>query len=127
MYFSFAPMEGLTSSIFRQTHARFFPGVDRYYAPFLAPDGQGKVKRSALRELEPERNQGIDLVPQILCNRPEAFLALSRELAAMGYREVNLNAGCPSGTVVPKHKGAGMLADLRSLDDFLAEVFSRCP
>ena len=48
VYFSFAPMEGLTSSIFRQTHARFFPGVDRYYAPFLAPDGQGKVKRSAL-------------------------------------------------------------------------------
>lgn len=127
MYFSFAPMEGLTSSIFRQTHARFFPDVDRYYAPFLAPDGQGKMKRSALRELEPERNVGIDLVPQILCNRPEAFLALSRELAAMGYREVNLNAGCPSGTVVPKHKGAGMLADLRSLDDFLAEIFSRCP
>jgi tRNA-dihydrouridine synthase len=120
-------MEGLTSRVFRRTHARFFPGVDRYYAPFLAPDGQGKVKASALRDLDPEQNRDISLVPQILCSRPEAFLALSRELAAMGYGEVNLNAGCPSGTVVPKHKGAGMLADLDSLDRFLAEVFSACP
>ncbi len=127
MIASFAPMEGLTSRVFRRTHARFFPGVDRYYAPFLAPDGQGKVKASALRDLDPEQNRDISLVPQILCNRPEAFLALSRELAAMGYGEVNLNAGCPSGTVVPKHKGAGMLADLDSLDRFLAEVFSVCP
>lgn len=127
MIASFAPMEGLTSQIYRRTHARFFPGVDRYYAPFLAPDGQGKVKASALRELDPELNRDLSLVPQILCNRPEAFLALSRELEAMGYEEVNLNAGCPSGTVVPKHKGAGMLADLDSLDRFLAEVFSACP
>ena len=125
MLFSLAPMEGLTYSEYRSLHARYFPGVDRYFAPFLAPDGQGRVKASALRELEPERNPGIRLVPQILCSRPEAFLLLSKELADMGYDEVDLNAGCPSGTVVPKHKGAGMLADLASLDAFLNEVFSR--
>ena len=124
MIFSFAPMEGITTSLYRRTHARFFPGVDRYYAPFLAPDGSGRVKASALRELAPEQNTDLDLVPQILCNRAEAFLSLGRELAAMGYREVNLNAGCPSGTVVPKHKGAGMLLDLRSLEEFLDQVFS---
>lgn len=124
MIASFAPMEGITSHLYRRIHARFFPGVDRYYAPFLAPDAAGKVKASSLKELYPENNKDLELIPQILCNRPEAFLALSRELAAMGYREVNLNAGCPSGTVVPKHKGAGMLQDLRSLDAFLAEVFS---
>ena len=125
MLFSFAPMEGISYSVFRRLHARSFPGVDRYYAPFLAPDGQGRVKSSAMRELDPERNPGIRLVPQILCNSPEAFLALSKELAAMGYGEVNLNVGCPSGTVVPKHKGAGMLLDLKSLDIFLNEIFSR--
>ena len=126
MVFSFAPMEGVTSHSYRRVHAEMFPGVSRYYSPFIAPDGSGKYKASHLRDILPENNAGLDLVPQILCNRPEAFLAVARELAAMGYREVNLNAGCPSGTVVPKHKGAGMLADLRSLDDFLAEVFSRC-
>ncbi len=124
MYYDFAPMEGLTTSIFRSIHARFFPGADRYYAPFLAPDGRGKVKASALRELDPEQNRDLRLIPQILCNSAQAFLGLSRELAAMGYGEVDINVGCPSGTVVPKHKGAGMLLDLRSLDRFLAEIFA---
>lgn len=124
MTFSFAPMEGVTNSIFRRLHAAAFGCVDWYYAPFLAPDGEERVKASALEELRPERNEGVPLVPQILCNRPEAFLSLGRELSAMGYREIDLNAGCPSGTVVPKHKGAGMLSDLVSLDRFLETVFS---
>ncbi len=126
MRLSFAPMEGVTTYSFRQLHAALFPGAEKYYAPFIAPDGSGKFKGGRLRDILPENNRDIRLVPQILCNRPEPFLAVARELAAMGYREVNLNAGCPSGTVVPKRKGAGMLADLRALDEFLAEVFSRC-
>ena len=124
MQLSFAPLEGLTTAPYRRIHARLFPRADRYFAPFLAPDQQGRVKGSAFRDLLPENNEGIRLIPQILCNRPESFLTLCRELAAMGYREVNLNAGCPSGTVVPKHKGAGMLSDPASLDAFLDRVFS---
>ena len=124
MTWSFAPMEGITNSVFRRLHAAAFGCVDWYYAPFLAPDGEGRVKASSLEELRPERNEGVSLVPQILCSRPEAFLSLGRELSVMGYREINLNAGCPSGTVVPKHKGAGMLSDLESLDRFLDTVFS---
>lgn len=127
MELSFAPMEGVTSCIYRQVHKELFGGADRYYAPFLAPDGQGKVKLSALRDVLPENNEGLLLVPQILCSAPGPFLALADELAAMGFDEVNLNAGCPSGTVVPKHKGAGMLGDPAALDAFLNEVFSRCP
>lgn len=38
MLYAFAPMEGVTSCLFRRTHAKCFSGVDRYYAPFLAPD-----------------------------------------------------------------------------------------
>ncbi len=127
MQLSFAPMEGITSCYVRETHAACFPGVDRYFAPFLAPDGSGRCKEGAWRDLRPENNPGGLPVPQILSNKAEAFLSVARELAAMGYTEVDLNAGCPSATVVPKHKGAGMLLDLRSLDDFLADIFSRCP
>ncbi len=126
MELDFAPMEGVTSCLYRRVHAGSFPGVSRYFAPFLAPDGSGRFKASALRELLPENNRDIALVPQVLCNTAAAFLAVSRELGAMGYGEVNLNAGCPSATVVPKHKGAGMLSDLESLDRFLEEVFSHC-
>ena len=111
MELSFAPMEGVTGCIYRRIHAECFPGADVYYAPFIAPDSSGRFKGSALRELLPENNPGITLVPQLLCNAPEPFLAAARELADLGYGEVNLNVGCPSGTVVKKHKGAGMLAD----------------
>lgn len=127
MNFEFAPMEGVTGYTYRRTHARFFPGVPRYYAPFIAPDGQGRFKAGSLRDILPENNAGLTLVPQILCSNAGAFLSVAAELAALGYDEVNLNAGCPSATVVSKHKGAGMLADPDGLDAFLSEVFSRSP
>lgn len=127
MQLSFAPMEGISSRLYRQTHARLFGGVEEYFAPFIAPDGSGKFKASALRDILPENNEGLRLIPQLLVNRPEPFLRVAEQLQELGYEEVNLNIGCPSGTVVAKHKGAGMLLDLRSLDDCLAEIFSRCP
>lgn len=127
MILSFAPMEGVTGASYRRIHSEMFPGADRYYAPFIAPDSQGNFRLKHLRDVLPDNNQGISLVPQILANSPEAFLSVAGQLRELGYEEVNLNAGCPSGTVVAKHKGAGMLLDLRSLDDCLAEIFSRCP
>lgn len=127
MLLSFAPMEGISSHLYRQCHARFFGGVAEYFAPFIAPDGSGKFKASALRDILPENNEGLRLIPQLLVNRAEPFLQVARQLQELGYEEVNLNIGCPSGTVVAKHKGAGMLLDLRSLDDCLADIFSRCP
>ena len=127
MEFSFAPMEGITYARYRRLHAEMFPGAACYYAPFIAPDSAGRFKAGNLRDVLPENNAGIRLIPQLLCNAAEPFLAVARELQALGYEEVNLNAGCPSGTVVAKHKGAGMLGDLAALDACLAEIFARCP
>ena len=127
MELSFAPMEGITGSIYRRVHVRFFPGADVYYAPFIAPDGTGRFKGSALRELLAENNEGVSLIPQLLVNAPEPFLAAAEALGDLGYEEINLNIGCPSGTVVAKHKGAGMLGDLESLERCLDEIFTRCP
>lgn len=127
MELSFAPMEGITYSIYRRVHAELFPGADLYYAPFIAPDSTGKFKAGNLRDVLPENNAGIKLVPQLLCNAAAPFLAVARELADLGYEEVNFNIGCPSGTVVAKYKGAGMLGDPVQLDACLADIFSRCP
>ena len=124
MELSFAPLEGITYSLYRTTHAQFFGGADLYYAPFISPDSEGRIKPSAIRELLPENNEGIKLVPQLLCSRPEVFINAARELRSMGFEEINLNAGCPSGTVVSKFKGSGMLRDIEQFDNFLNEVFS---
>ena len=127
MELSFAPMEGVTYARYRRLHREMFPGAGRYYAPFIAPDSSGRFKAGNLRDVLPENNTGVKLIPQLLCNAPEPFLAVAAELAALGYEEVNLNAGCPSGTVVAKHKGAGMLGDPAALDACLADIFARCP
>lgn len=127
MKLSFAPMEGISTYIYRSIHARLFGGVEEYFAPFIAPDGSGSFKASALRDVLPENNREIKLVPQLLVNRPEPFIHVAGELAALGYNEVNLNIGCPSSTVVAKHKGSGMLLDMEGLDACLNEIFSRSP
>lgn len=127
MILSFAPMEGVTSAVYRRVHRRYFPEADRYYSPFIAPDGRGEFKSSRLRDLLGENNEGVPLIPQILAGGAEAFLGAARRLYDLGYEEVDLNLGCPSATVVSKHKGAGLLRDPDALDALLADIFSRSP
>lgn len=124
MEFLFAPMEGITGRVYRRVHARHFPGVDRYYAPFFSPSGDHHFPLRGLVDLLPEENPGVPLVPQLLTNRAEDFIWAAASLADRGYWEVNLNLGCPSGTVVAKYKGAGFLRLPEELDAFLDGVFA---
>ena len=127
MNLSFAPLEGITGADFRRLHAQMFGGADRYYTPFIAPDPSGCLKVSRLRDLLPENNGDLPLVPQILANSADAFLETARQLQDLGYGEVNLNVGCPSGTVVSKHKGAALLAEPEALRRLLDGIYARAP
>ncbi len=127
MYFDFAPMEGLTDHIYRELHHRYFPGVDRYYTPFFSPTIHRSLTSRERLELPPADSIGYRLVPQILTKVPEDFLWMAEQCREQGYTVVNLNLGCPSGTVTAKGKGAGMLADPDSLDRFLDAIFSKSP
>ena len=127
MKLSFAPLEGITGADFRRLHAQMFGGADRYYAPFIAPDPSGCLKVSRLRDLLPENNADLPLIPQILANSADAFLETARQLQDLGYNEVNLNVGCPSGTVVSKHKGAALLAEPEALRRLLDGIYARAP
>ena len=120
-----APLEGITGYRFRNAHRRWFGGVDRYYAPFFSPDQTHRLPPRDRRELCPEHNPAGDTVPQLLTRSAEDFLWAAELLADLGYREVNLNLGCPSGTVTAKGKGSGFLRDPDGLDRFLEEIFSR--
>lgn len=127
MRYYFAPMEGLTDSVYRRLHRRYFGGVDRYYMPFLSPTVHRSLTPREDRELPFAEAEAFTAVPQLLTKVPEDFLWAAQQCADRGYDEVNLNIGCPSGTVVSKGKGAGMLADLEALDHFLEAVFSKTP
>lgn len=119
-----APLEGLTDYTFRCLHSRYFPGADRYYAPFFATTQNRGFSPKEFRDLLPENNEGVPLVPQLLGRNAEDFLWTARQLRALGYEEINLNLGCPSGTVTAKGKGAGQLRDTEALDRFLGEIFA---
>ena len=118
-----APMEGLTTYLWRQAHRTIFGGVDKYFTPFLSPKANLCFQRKELDEIQGEP----DTVPQLLTNRGDHFLWAARELYERGYREVNFNLGCPSGTVTAKHKGAGLLAHPEELDRCLGEIFEGLP
>ena len=127
MRYYFAPMEGLTDSVYRRLHHEYFGGVDRYYMPFLSPTMHRTLSSKEDRELPMADSVDFVAIPQVLTKVPEDFLWAAQICRDRGYEEVNLNVGCPSGTVVAKGKGAGMLADPDSLDRFLDAVFQNSP
>ena len=124
MKYYFAPMEGVTTVIYRRVHAELFPGADRYYSPFISPTAEHLFTPRELRELGAENNAGIPLVPQLLTRNAEDFLWAAEGLADMGYGEINLNLGCPSATVTAKGKGSAMLRSPEGLEAFLDAVFA---
>ena len=121
----FAPMEGITGSIYRRAHHRIFGGVDRYYAPFIFTNPKGKISKKDLLEIAPEYNEGCRVVPQLLSNCAEDFIATAHTLKGLGYDEVNLNLGCPSSTVASKGRGSGFLGEKEALKAFLADIFDK--
>lgn len=123
MKFYFAPMEGVTGYCFRNAFQHSFSGIDRYYTPFLSANDSFQFTHREERDVAPENNEGLSVVPQIITNDPEMLVWAMLQMAELGYTEVNLNAGCPSGTVVAKGKGAGLLRDPDRLDALLESVF----
>lgn len=118
-------MEGVTDYVFRRVQARHFTPADRYYTPFISPTATHKFSNRQLKEVLPENNDGLSLIPQLIGHSAEDFLWASGELKAMGYDEVNFNLGCPSGTVVSKKKGSGLLSERELLTRFFDEVFDK--
>lgn len=128
MQYYAAPMEGLTDRVWRQAQQKWFGPegtAHRYYAPFLSPPENRVLIKKKMAELEPAANPGVQVIPQLLAKDGELAAWMIGELRRMGYTEVNLNFGCPSGTVTAKGKGSGMLRDPQKLDAFLDAVFSQ--
>lgn len=118
----FAPLEGIGGYIYRSAQAEFFGKADKYFSPFISPAKERRIRTREYRDVCPENNGNIRLIPQILTNDAELFCRTAEELAQMGYKEVNLNLGCPSKTVVTKYCGAGFLGKPELLDIFLEQI-----
>ncbi len=124
MKFSFAPMEGITGYVYRNVYHRYFGQVDCYYSPFISTTQKRALRNKELRDVLPENNPGVKLIPQILGNNAQDFLFTAHQLRSLGYTTVNLNLGCPARTVVSKGKGSGFLAHPVALNRFLEEIYT---
>jgi tRNA-dihydrouridine synthase len=114
-----APLQGVTDNVWRMAQHSVFGGVDVYYAPFMRVE-HGEVRRKDLRDVNPERNAGITLIPQILACQPDHALMMVDALQQMGYRRIDINLGCPFPPIALHRKGSGMLA----YPDLLEELFN---
>ena len=124
MHYYFAPLEGITGYVYRTVHHRYFPGIDRYYMPFVAPNYTMHFKEKEKQDIDPAHNEGLNAVPQILSNKADETLWAVEELSDRGYREINLNLGCPMPTVARKKKGSGLLKFTDELDAYLDGVYN---
>ena len=120
----FAPLEGITTYTYRNAHSEMFGECDKYFAPFITPTANEKISLKSLRDILPENNMKRPVV-QALSSNAEAFLGFAQKVKDLGYNEINLNFGCPSGTVVKKMRGAGSLRDLDALKRLFDGIFSR--
>lgn len=120
--FDFAPLDGITKAVYRRVWARHFGGADRCLIPYFSPTKEHLLTERERVELLPENNPAVTLVPQVMTARAPELLWAAQTVRDMGYTELNLNAGCPSGTVTAKGKGAGLLAHPDALDALLDGV-----
>lgn len=120
-----APLEGITGFVFRNAYEKYYGGVDKYFTPFITPHTKKNMDMREKRDILPENNKGIYVVPQVLTNKSEELISISKELKEYGYNEINLNIGCPSKTVTAKGKGSGFLEQPKALEKFFDEFFNK--
>lgn len=123
MQFYLAPMEAVTGFVYRNVYHSMFGDMDKYFAPFIAPTQKKVLKTKERKDVAPENNQGMYMVPQILTNNAEQFIETCEFLAQKGYREINLNLGCPAPTVVTRGRGSGFLGEPVKLERFFDAVY----
>ena len=116
---SLAPLQGITDYHFRTVFYEYFAGVKHFYTPYLRLLKDGSIKNSQQKDVAPENNRKIALIPQIMTNKVNEFLFFDHYLFDLGYSEINWNLGCPFPMVTNKKLGAGMLEHPNLLNKIL--------
>lgn len=103
-----APLQGFTEAPWRNAHQEIFGGIDTYYTPFVRIE-RGEFRTREVRDILPENNTVSRLVPQLIASTPPELEQLAGLFIEKGYREADINMGCPFPLLARKHKGSGIL------------------
>jgi tRNA-dihydrouridine synthase len=119
-----SPLQGFTDFRFRNAFHHYFGGIDTFYAPYIRLDGKMVVKNSYQRDLLPEHNNTLEVIPQVITNDADEFLFVAKYVQELGYKELNWNLGCPYPMVTKRGMGSGLICDPAKIDNILDRAHS---
>ena len=122
---SLGPFQGITDAPFRNVFKKHFGGIDKFYTPFFTGIQKDHAKNMQVEEIDPRFNDVETLTPQILSTDAEEILRFATQCKALGYKETNLNMGCPFPRVANKKRGSGLLPYPEKIDAMLGRVFEQ--
>ncbi|MCD8432457.1 tRNA-dihydrouridine synthase family protein [Tenacibaculum finnmarkense genomovar ulcerans] len=114
-----SPLQGFTDFRFRNAQHKYFGGIDTYYAPYIRLNGKMVIKSSYKRDLLPENNNTLTVIPQVITNDPDEFLFVAKYVQSLGYKELNWNLGCPYPMVTKSGMGSGLICNPAKIDEVL--------
>ncbi len=117
-----SPLQGFTDFRFRNAFNKYFGGIDTFYAPYIRLNGKREVKQANQRDILPENNTGIALIPQIMTKDADEFIFVAKYVQQLGYKELNWNLGCPYPMVTKRGMGSGLINDPVKIDSILNKV-----
>ena len=121
---SLGPFQGITDAPFRNVFKRHFGGVDKFYTPFFTGiHKEVHAKNLQGEEIDPRYNNVETLTPQILSTDADEILRFAKQCQQLGYKEINLNMGCPFPRVANKKRGCGLLPYPDKVETMLDRVF----
>jgi tRNA-dihydrouridine synthase len=119
-----SPLQGFTDFRFRNAINKYFGGIDTYYSPYIRLNGKLVIKPSYERDLLPENNIGLEVIPQIITNDADEFLFVAKYVKDLGYKELNWNLGCPYPMVTKSGMGSGLICNPEKINHILDRVHS---
>ena len=117
-----SPLQGFTDFRFRNAQNKIFGGIDTYYAPYIRLNGKLVIKSSYHRDLLPENNSSLEVIPQIITNDADEFLFVAKYVEELGYKELNWNLGCPYPMVTKCGMGSGLISNTEKINQILHKV-----
>jgi len=120
-----SPLQGFTDFRFRNAFNKYFGGIDTYYSPYIRLNGKLTIKASYERDILPDNNIDLEVIPQIMTNDADEFLFVANYVKQFGYKELNWNLGCPYPMVTKRGMGAGLINDPEKINRILNEVHSK--
>ena len=117
-----SPLQGFTDFRFRNAFHHFFGGIDTFYSPYIKLNGKLVIKGSYERDILPENNTTLEVIPQIITNDAEEFLFVAKYVQQLGYKELNWNLGCPYPMVAKCGMGSGLISNTSQIEHILKRV-----